>query len=75
LGQCTCPPVPVITRYSDVHSPWLDTAGTPQIVVKGAYLERMGFEIGMNIKVVEVGKGRIVIAVIGDLEDSVCLEN
>ena len=50
---------------------------TPQVLPdrgKGAYLERMGFEIGMNIKVVEVGRPHCYCCY-WDLEDSVCLEN
>ena len=58
----------MVTRFSDVHKEWLDTADTPQISLRGAYLERMGFPIGMNIKI-EVERGRIVITPLEDLED------
>jgi hypothetical protein len=50
----------MVTRFSDVHSGWLDTSDTPQILLKGAYLENMGFPVGMGVIVV-VEKGRIVI--------------
>jgi len=58
----------MITRFSDVHTPWLDTADTPQIKLQGAYLEAMGFHVGMNIKII-VEKGRIVITPIEDIEE------
>jgi hypothetical protein len=58
----------MVTRFSDVHTPWLDTADTPQIKLQGAYLERMGFHVGMNIKI-EVEKGRIVITPMEDIEE------
>ena len=64
LGRCLF----MVTRFSDVHKGWLDTTDTPQISLRGAYLERMGFEIGMNIKIV-VEKGRIVITPLEDLEE------
>ena len=64
LGRCLF----MVTRFSDVHKGWLDTADTPQISLRGAYLERMGFHIGMNIKIV-VEKGRIVITPLDDLEE------
>jgi hypothetical protein len=50
----------MVTRFSDVHKGWLDTSDTPQIRLQGLYLERMGFHVGMNIKI-EVERGRIVI--------------
>ena len=58
----------MITRFSDVHTPWLDTTDTPEIKLYGAYLERMGFHVGMNIKIV-VEKGRIVITPMEDIEE------
>lgn len=58
----------MVTRFSDVHTGWLDTSDTPQISLKGSYLERMGFHIGTNIRI-EVEKGRIVITPLEDLEE------
>lgn len=50
----------MVTRFSDVHSDWLDTSCTPEILLKGAYLAKMGFPVGTGVIVV-VEKGRIVI--------------
>jgi len=58
----------MVTRFSDVHKGWLDTSDTPLIQLQGLYLERMGFHVGMNIKV-EIEKGRIVITPLEDLEE------
>jgi len=64
IGRCYF----MVTRFSDVHTSWLDTADTPQIKLQGAYLERMGFHVGMNIKI-EVEEGRIVITPMEDIEE------
>jgi len=64
IGRCFF----MVTRFSDVHTPWLDTSDTPQIKLQGAYLERMGFHVGINIKIV-VEKGRIVITPMEDIEE------
>ena len=50
----------MITRFCDVHKDWIDTSDIPEIHLKGAYLEKMGFSIGTGVMVV-VEKGRIVI--------------
>lgn len=50
----------MVTRFSDVHTDWFDTSCIPEILLKGTYLSKMGFPIGMGVKVV-VEKGRIVI--------------
>lgn len=50
----------MVTRFSDVHSDWLDTSCTPEILLKGTYLAKMGFTVGTGVMVV-VEKGRIVI--------------
>ncbi len=58
----------MVAKFSDVHTGWLDTSDTPLIQLQGLYLERMGFHVGMNIKV-EIEKGRIVITPLEDLEE------
>ena len=50
----------MVTRFSDVHTGWLDTSYTPEILLRGTYLESMGFPVGMGVMVV-IEKGRIVI--------------
>ena len=40
----------MVTRFSDVYTGWLDTTDTPEIKLRGAYLSKMGFPVGMGIK-------------------------
>jgi hypothetical protein len=55
----------MVKRFTDVYRDWLDTSEVPQIIVKGRYLEKFGFSLGMPV-MVSVENGKITITPISD---------
>ena len=47
----------------DVAREWCDTSGTPEIKLRGGFLERYGFTLGAGL-MVTVEQGRITITII-----------